>query len=69
MYRIVFDPKKSKWIVQLQTFLVFWVNVQEAEFLVYSAAKSWVDDTGLPNVYRDWNDSAAREIWLGGGVK
>ena len=65
MYRIVFDPKKSKWIVQLQVLFLFWSSIQEAEFPVYSDAKNWVENTGLPNVYRNWNDSAAREIWLG----
>ena len=56
MYRIVFDPKISKFVVQLLVFGFFW-KVCSAEggvpftFNTYSDAVSWTERVGLPEAY------------------
>jgi len=57
MYRIVFDPKLSRFIVQLARFGgLVWTTCRDGEafrtFITHSDAAQWVEDIGLHQVYR-----------------
>lgn len=56
MFRIVFDPKISKFIVQLNWLGLFWRTCMAVEgeprtFATYPDAAKWVSDVGLCEVY------------------
>jgi len=65
MYRIIFNPRRAAWQLQLRTHLI-WRTVQtEAsdvlEFADFEAAQGYVLRVGLQKVYRDWH--AAPSMW------
>ena len=67
MYRIVFEPTTARWLVQILSFHLFWRTVKtESEFKVFQEAQTFVNDVGLANVYRNYQDSVTHQIAQGG---
>lgn len=60
MYRIIYNAKLGSWLVQIQTFYMFWVSILEdgevVKFSNFDKAKAFVASIGLPNAYRNYAD-------------
>jgi len=78
MYRISFDPKTGRFIIQILRFGLFWVNVQREipgpdgpvtindtfSFQTYDAARKHVEATGLDQLYQDRSENIRRNFLL-----
>ena len=61
MYRIVFDPKISRFVVQIMVWHLFWRDChrettdsrERITFGTYSDAAKWVASTGLKEAYAE----------------
>lgn len=76
MYRISFDPKTGRFIIQILRFGLFWVRVMEfvldtdgshdhfacAYFQTYDAARKHVEAIGLDQLYQDRSENVRRNF-------
>ena len=77
MFRIHFDPKLGRFIVQVQKFGVIWVNVmglkddnsgvEALTFKTFDEAVSHVKSIGLDKLYADKSANKFREYMSGKG--
>lgn len=69
MYRIVFKPGISAWVVQLECCFLFWrtigMNGDWKMFPDYDQANDYVKKVGLDKVYQPWQDSYMARIAKG----
>lgn len=47
MFRIIFDPKTARFVVQILQWAVWWRTCHEASFDTYAEARHWVNSIGL----------------------
>lgn len=75
MYKIIMDPRRGKFVVKLLSWGVFWVTIKrettnnksvDQTFDTYQDAASFVDATGLKNIYRDYYQSTSYNVMSGG---
>jgi hypothetical protein len=61
MYRYSFDARRGAWLVQINTFLIIWVSIRDAEgvktFADHRSAEKYVTETGLEACYRNYAES------------
>lgn len=69
MFRIIFDTKVAKWIIQIKVFMFFWSTIkaedENREFINFNAAIEWINEVGLCSVYRYRNDTMSYTIFNG----
>ena len=53
MYRITFDPKLGKFVIQICKLQCFWVNAADWQFDNYDHALAHVKQIGLDKLYQD----------------
>ena len=51
MFRIIFDPKVNRFIVQVLQWAILWRTCNEVAFETYVEARHWVNSIGLNNLY------------------
>ncbi len=56
MYRIIYSPKVSGWVIQISSFMIFWTNINKSVYGNFNDAKAHVDNIGLDKIYRNYND-------------
>jgi hypothetical protein len=70
MYRIHFDVKAGVWRIQIRCYGLFWSSVCDAGkvrgWANVRACEEFITNTGLSDIYRNWQDRPAAAIWAGG---
>ena len=78
MFRIILDPGRGVFIVQLQAYGLFWRTIKQENpnarptdrtFPTYKDAEGYVEAVGLKDVYRDWRESPRYHIMQGGQMQ
>ncbi len=56
MYRIIYSPRKAGWIIQISSFMIFWIKINDTAYGNFADAKAHVMNIGLDKIYRNYND-------------
>lgn len=62
MYRIHFNPKTGKFVIQVQAFSMLWVDAKGMSFATYDEAASHVEEVGLNKLYEDRSEDKRRSF-------
>ncbi len=66
LYRIRFNPKVSKWMIELEQWQLFWAPCRNEEGILYfelfTDARAYVDKIGLDEAYKDRTVSFAHAL-------
>ena len=78
MFRIILDPRRGVFIVQLQAYGFLWKTIKQEHadsrptdrtFPTYADAEKFVEAVGLRSVYRDYRETPRYHIMQGGQMQ
>ena len=69
MYRIMFDYKTARFVVQIWAYGLFWRNAQDLNYGTYNEALDAVQNIGLDKLYQDKSANAYQAYMAEGNAR
>lgn len=66
MFRLVYSPTKTCWLIQFLTFGMVWISVKSKDFDTYEQARDFIKLVGIDQAYDEYTFKGSNLAYVGG---